>query len=348
MRSSLLKLVLVLAILLAASTPSHARDALRILITRPEGDTAASRAIQMRFFFEMIRAFHGSRSAERGAWVLYSSDPPERPGHQGAVEAAMWPSVRADIVIWGKVVRLHDGYVVQTYISRTPISYERNVQPDSLGVTLDGPGGIAEYKLTNSAAFFPMEPFEVSVEVEREFRLFQDGVPIYDAPDAFEPIDYSNSVLWFMEVRDDAVRVQYDGLKSGWLRYSGANERDMLTTEFGHGLVQVLRGDWQNAHESFTALLTLDYLPNELRQNAFIFRGIAAEKLGTSGDKDFSHAYALNDFDHDAARFHLTTLLRRANEPGGFERAKKGWDQLRLLTRSNDPMSSAIRRVFFP
>jgi hypothetical protein len=284
-------------------------EPLRILVPPFYGETVISKVISMTVYFEMVKAFRGPNTAERGAWILYGIDALHDASHRSATDAALWPSVSADVVIWGKVSRFGDGFVVEPYLTRTPISRERKSQPETLAARFSTPQREYDLSLANSAAFFDLEPFIVGSTIVKNYGDYIDGIPIYATESTGLPTAHTNDVIYFVEIKENVARVRYNERSEGWIRFPKLPEENLSMIYFGRGMIQILRGDWQQAVESFSYLIGFSTLPNALRVSANIYLGIADYKLGQSGLLEFRRAYALNGFDKDAARFMMLGLL---------------------------------------
>jgi hypothetical protein len=113
-------------------------------------------------------------------------------------------------------------------------------------------------------------------------------------------------------------------------------------------LIQILRGDWSNALHSFTELVEFASLPNGLRLNAHIYRGIARYKMGESGLADFRRAFFLNAFDKDAAAFLMLGLLldyRMNNDVSLLTELEEAISGAKVVFAENDRWFSDLRRV---
>ena len=300
-------LLLVLTCLTGWSAVSA--EPLRILVPPFKGERIISKVITMTVYLEMIKAFRGPYIAERGVWILYGGEELSDVSHRSAMDAALWPSVSADLVIWGSITQLHDGFVVEPYVTRTPISRKRKVQPEILTARFHTARGEYDVSLANTAAFFDLEPFTVAGSIVEHYENYTHGIPIYPTEHASEPKAYTNDVTSFLEVKENAVRVGYGANHEGWIRFIKLGREDLSMIHFSHGLIRVLRGDWRSAVESFTNLTKFSSLPNGLRVDAHIYLGIARYKLGQSGLEEFRRAFMLNAFDKDAASFLFLGLL---------------------------------------
>ena len=218
----------------------------------------------MAVFLEIVKAFQNPDGAERGAWILYGQTPLGDSTHQSAVDAASWPSNSADIVIWGNVTRLADGYVVEPFVAISPIVRRRDVQPDLLEINFNTGFGHHALAIANSAAYFDLEPFSITDEAVTQFGDYAKGVPIYSSPFAAIPIAYTNGILVFRQIGSRAALVDYGSGRLGWIKLPTLSSDELAIVEIGQGLIRILR-HWTGAEQNFNALLRLSSLPNRLR-----------------------------------------------------------------------------------
>jgi hypothetical protein len=351
MRSDLLSIlaaILVAATGALAAFPAVSAEPLRILVPKFTGEQEVTEAVSMTVYFEMLKAFSSSSGAERGAWILYGQDEFDDPSHKGAVNSASWPSVRADIVVWGNATRFGDGIIIDPRITRTPISRQRKEQPEVLRADFKTPTGEYDLSLANSAAFFDLEPFVLPNTFIEESDNYSKGIPIYKSADSSKPGEFTSNVVYFLEVTDKAALVRYDGTKEGWIKFPRLPREDLSMVYFGQGLIHILRGDWRGATRSFEELNEFPSLPNSMRIDTNIYLGIARYKLGRSGLAEFRRASTLNGFDRDAVKFHLIGLLldyRQKRDRELLDELDKSIEKHQVLFSTDDPWFSDLRRL---
>lgn len=326
-------------------------EALRIFVpVFSSGETKAvdvqTKVISMALYFEILKAFAGSGNAARGAWILYGQSELSDQSHRSAEASASFPSVFADIVFWGNVVELGEHLIVEPYLTRTAISRKRNIQPEFLNAAFDVGGKTIDLSLANSSAFFDLEPFLVSREVISRHADYEKGIPIYGSATAPEPDTFINDPVYFESITTEAALVRYHGNQRGWIRFPELSPEQLTMIDFGHGLINVLRGDWQSAEREFSTLVELPMLPNALRIDALIYLGIAREKLGEDGLPAFRQAWDLNAFNRDAAMFLMLGLVRDAYEEGTLSTEFSDvLEQSKKLFAQDDPWLRDLRHV---
>jgi len=302
----LTSLLLLLCCLLWAS--SAAGEPLRLLIPEFFGPAPLSQHVRTTIYFEITKAFRAVDAPEKGAWILYGEEELSQPSHDVALAAAKWPSVRADLVIWGQVRRYDDGVVVQPYLTLTPLIKKRQVRPELWTVTLkDGGGEPIRLELDIPGQFYQFEPLLLNPDAIVAFENPQ-GMPLYSARHGGTQVGTVGEVMRFYEIHDDALLIATNSIK-GWVRTRLMTRQRSEAIDFSKGMVRILRGDWRGARRSFADVLENPNLPQKLRIHALLLTGLAREKGGLSGRSQFKAAYAINRLDKDAAAYLLMSQV---------------------------------------
>ena len=321
-------------------------EPLRLLVPPFEGPEPLSKHIRTTIYVELIKAFQHSSTTQKGAWILYGLDPMNQASHQAAIDAASWPSVRADLTIWGQVRDFPDGVVVQLYLTITPILLDRSIRPEKWEIHFKNNHGTRETTLEMNlpGLYYEFEPFILPNEVIYQFE-YPQGIPLYSKRSGGEKIGRLEELMRFYEVYDDAILVQSGGL-SGWLRSADLSKLDSEAMDFIKGAIRLMRGDWRGAENSFNKLLSNKKVTQNLRIQTLIYIGIAREKSGKDGSKQFQQAYNLNKLDRTSAAYLLMSrvaLLKRAQQlPSGdsfnesMRLLKKDYNKVKGLFPKND------------
>lgn len=347
----LTSVLLLLYCLLTASTASS--EPLRLLVPEFFGPKPLSQHVRTTIFFEITKAFRAVDAPDKGVWILYGQDELQQPSHDAVLSAAKWPSVSADLVVWGQVHQYDDGVVVQPYLTLTSLIKKRLVRPELWTLTLkDGTGETIRLELDIPGQFYQFEPLLLTAEAIIAFENPQ-GVPLYSARQEGTIIgSIGKGVIWFDEIHDDALLVATNGLK-GWVRIWPITQQRSEAIDFSKGMVRLLRGDWRGAQHSFAAVLENSDLPQNLRIHALIYSGLAKEKSGLSGRSEFTAAYALNRLDKAVAAYLLMSQaaeIARLQGAEAQEQLPKAQDNLRTtlsatknLFAEDDPLLSKMR-----
>ncbi len=308
-------LLLMLSLLL---TTTVAAEPLRVLVPEFIGKEPLSQHVRTSVYFELIKAFRAVDTPDKGAWILYGQQPLEQASHDAVLAAATWPSVRADLAVWGKAHQYADGVVVQLQLTLTPLLKKRQVRPELWAVSLNTKAGVQRFELDIPGQFYEFEPLLLNREAIVGFQDPQ-GMPLYSKRKGGSQIGRLGEVIRFYEIHEDGVLIATDG-KKGWVRTRSLADRESEAISFSKGMVRLLRGDWRGAQRSFSQVLENSAIPQKLRIHSLLYLGLANEKGGGSGRQEFAAAYGLNRLDRTAAHY---LLMSRVAEIARYQRQNK-------------------------
>ncbi len=297
-------------LLIAGSAPA---EPLRLLVPSFLGPEILSQHVRTTVYLELIKAFRHVDIPLKGGWILYGVDDLLEPSHNAAINAAIWPSVQADLAIWGQVYPYGNGVVVQMFLSVTPILKERKVRPEVWTIDTRKDNG-EDYKiqLDIPGQFYEFEPFILPREVIIQYQK-PEGLPLYRSREGDEIIAPLGKVMHFREIHGDAFLVESDGIE-GWIKPTNILNRVSEAIPFAKGFVHFLRGDWRGSLKDFSGFLENKKITQNLRVHALIYSGLAKEKIGWSGNEEFETAYSMNRLDRVAASFvlmsHIANITR--------------------------------------
>lgn len=331
-----------------------AAEPLRLLVPAFFGPEPLSQQVRTSLYFEMIKAFSAIDAPDKGAWILYGEEPAAAPTHDAILATAAWPSVRADLAIWGQVHAFDDGVVLQLYLSLTPLLRQRQVRPELWSLTLRGRDR-KQYQLSLDlpGRYYAFEPVLLSREAILQLSTPQ-GIRLYSARQGGEPIGSVGEVMRFYEIYDDALLIATDGRK-GWVHTRAITRSDSEALAFAKGMVRLLRGDWRGAQQSFAIVLANPAVPQGLRIQALLYTGLAMEKGGGSGRKEFEAAYRLNRLDRSAAAYLLMNCLAdlarmqagadSAVQAAALARGRQTLNTTRPLFAVDDPWLHKVEQI---
>ena len=335
----LISVLLLLYCLLWTSTA--AGEPLRLLVPKFFGPKPLSQHVRTTIYFEITKAFRAVDAPDKGGWILYGQEDLPQPSHDAVLAAAKWPSVRADLAIWGQVHQYDDGVVLQPYLTLTPLIKKRRVRPELWTLILkDGAGEPFRLELDIPGQFYQFEPLLLTAETILAFENPQ-GMPLYSARQGRETIGSLGEVIRFYEIYDDALLIVTNGIK-GWVRTKPITRQQSEAIDFSKGMVRLLRGDWRGARQSFAAVLRNSNLPQNLRIHALIYTGLAKEKGGVSGRNEFTSAYAINRLDKAAAAY---LLMSQAAEIARLQQSEAR-EQLPKARHNLQTTLSATKNLF--
>ncbi len=345
MRGGLTHIIGLLSVISLFWSSLSAAEPLRILVPDFFGPEPVSQHVRTTVYLEMIKAFRSTDAPDKGGWILYGREPLEESSHRAVIAAASWPSVSADLALWGEVQEYAEGAAVQLYLSLSPVLNKRQVRPEVWQVKLKGRKGPIRIGLDLPEPFFEFEPLLIDKEAIVRFKD-PEGMVIYSSRTGGHPIGRLAEVMRFYEIHNDAIKIATAG-KKGWLRIPPISTRKSEAIDFSKGMVRLLRGDWAGARRSFNAVLEIEKLPQHLRIHTLIYIGLAKEKAGISGRNDFEQAYALNRLDRTAASYLLMSRLadisrfQRQADAGplaaGIARCRKDLKETKILFSRDDP-----------
>ncbi|MCP4672425.1 MAG: hypothetical protein GY857_14100 [Desulfobacula sp.] len=296
-------LVIVLLFGLNLNSPAEC-EPFRLLVTKFAGPAPVSHRAHTTVYFEMIKAFKSIDNPDKGAWILYGMENLEQQNHDAALLAAGWPSVRADLAIWGQVHIYDDGVVVQLYLTLTPLIKKRRIRPELWHLNFNDGNVPLRLELDIPGKFYQFEPFLLPDKIILAFENPQQGIEIYSKRQGGQVIGTIGEVMRFYEIHENSILLNSDGVK-GWVRIKPILQRQSEAIDFSKGVVRLLRGDWRGSRRSFNNVLNYPNLPQHLRTHALIYIGLAKEKAGKTGLNEFKQAYSINPLNKVAAAYLL-------------------------------------------
>ncbi|ODS29933.1 MAG: hypothetical protein SCARUB_04965 [Candidatus Scalindua rubra] len=322
LQTRLIKQIIICLCCLVVANFVHA-EPLRLLVPFFIGPKPLSPHVRTTIYFELSKAFRSYGSTDKGAWILYGIEEMREPSHNAAIDAASWPSVHADLVIWGQVHRYDDGVAVQLFLTVTPIIKKRQVRPELWTISAPKYNGEAyRVELDIPGRFYEFEPLILTKDVVIQYEK-PEGIPLYRSRQGGETIGFLGELFYFLEIHDDALRLRSDDTE-GWVRTKNISKGHSEAITFAKGMVRLLRGDWKGSLESFSKVLENSNIPQNLRVHALIYSGLAKEKTDSSGMQEFEAAYRLNRLDKGAASYLLMSRIM------DIVRAKRQSDKTKL------------------
>ena len=303
----LIKHFIVCLCCLSASNLAQA-EPLRIFVPSFFGPKPISQHVRTTIYFGLSQAFRSKDMPEKGAWILYGIDELNEQSHDAAITASSWPSVRADLAVWGLVRRYDDGVVVQLFLTITPLIRERRVRPEYWTVIVpDANGKTFEIARDIPGLYYEFEPLTLKKRVVIEYEK-PEGIPLYGSRYGGEIRGYLGEIIYFSEIYDDALLLQSNGVE-GWVRLPKLSSQRSEAVSFVKGMVRLLRGDWRGCLEDFAAVLSNANIPQNLRIDALLYTGLAKEKTGESGRQEFERAYQINRLDKSTVSYLLMSRI---------------------------------------
>jgi hypothetical protein len=332
---------------------SLSAEPLRMLVPAFFGPEPLSQQVRTTLFFEIVKGLQALDAPGKGVWILYGENKIERPTHDAILESTAWPSVRADLAIWGQVHQFDDGVVVQLHFSLTPLLKQRAVRPELWGLSLRNSAGQYEkFELDIPGQFYTFEPMLLTPEAVMKFSD-PTRIGLYSLRQGGELRGTVGEVIHFYEIYDDASKISTNN-KIGWVRTPPITKQDSEAIAFSKGLVRLLRGDWRGAQQSFNSVLANKNLPQELRIHALLYLGLAKEKGGDAGRREFEMAHRLNPLDRSAVAYLLMSELadisklqtqgKKGSLKAARQRLRETLDSTRVLFPADDAWLKHIEK----
>jgi hypothetical protein len=329
-------------------------EPLRIIVMPFSGSGILSGYVMTTLYFEITKAFQYTGDLAKGVWILYGHNKLPQANHDAAIAAAKWPSVRADMVLWGKITPYGEGVVVESFLTITPLVQQREVRPEVWTVQIDVAGRAYTVSKESPALYYEFEPFKIPDEAVLEYSSPR-GIPLYSAPRGGYIVGYTGEKFTFRDFRDEAVMLASRNGVIGWADLPKLSDRSIDAVSFSKGLIRFYQGNWLGAIEMFKDVEGNERAPQSLVIDAQIYMGIAYEKLGRSGRELFAKAYGLNRLNRDAASYLAMSMLNQVNRSmslGDERKASALMDdlsgliqQVRMLYPADDPWFQNVVEV---
>lgn len=250
--------------------------------------------------------------------IIWDSKPLKEQSHNEAEDIAKDLRILAQLVLWGKTYPYGDGVVVQSNLSIP--SYD----------------DFREKKLEVWSVSFKERTVEVDIPGRRlemaSIVLKRDIIEQYTLPSALKI--YRNRVGGkpIGTVGDSYIGIQFEhglakiisGGTEGWVRLPKLGERPTEVVDFVAGVIRTFRGDWQGVVSSMRRVVENPSTRTPLKIDAYLYWGMALERVGKSGISIIQRAYNLNPYALTTLRYiimsKLSALIKLANFPNSKEK----------------------------
>ncbi|MEO1091116.1 MAG: tetratricopeptide repeat protein [Pseudomonadota bacterium] len=286
--------------------------------------------------------------------MAWSDAPLAAPSHDAAAAAATDLDLLAQIVVWGDT-RSYAGEV----IAEVNVTLPRYAKPSACRGDVDP----CDYRAANLETWTIIEgDSRLSVGPPRRrfglsaIRLRADvvdafgdveGLPIRSGLRDGEVLGRTGLDLRFLEFNPQLpgapTKVQSRGV-TGYVEMPRITERASEYADMVGGILQVFRGDWRAARQSFGRVVENPATRTPLRLDALLYRGMAAFRDGEDGMADFEAALALAPYDRRAVQFAVMGHLARGTE-AQRARASDLLGRQRHLFEPDDAWFTQARRL---
>jgi len=226
-------------------------------------------------------------------------------------------SMLAQMAFWGKAYRYGGGVVVQSNLSIPTYNDFREDKLEIWKTKLNG---------KTIGLDIPRRRIEMSSIV-----LEPSIIEKYSLPSALKM--YKNQVgdEEVGEVGDSYVAIKFvpgfayvksKGIK-GWVRLPELSKRPTEVVDFVAGVIRIFRGDWRGAATKMQDVINNTNTKKPLKIDAYLYRGMALERLGEPGRKMFEHAYKLNPYSETTIQYLIMSDLSALNRLTGVNKTKE-------------------------
>lgn len=254
--------------------------------------------------------------------IRYSVAPLEKLTHSAANEAAQNRDLRAQLAIWGRTYR----YGVDV-IAEVNVTLPHYRLAPSFGC-LRTDTVKCDYRQKNFEIWqikrdgnlfsvdVPRRRFGISAivlkpEVVERFSEAA-GLTIRDAIRNGEEIGMTDSKIRFIEFNKKLPGAPTKLRSGGVEGYVSLPELSEHVSEYADmigGMLQVFRGDWDEAVSSFSGVLINRKTRTPLKVDAMLYRGMAETRRGGDGRADFAAAAELAPYDHMVTRYQVMGFI---------------------------------------
>lgn len=254
--------------------------------------------------------------------IRWNAKPLENDSVTGLIDAAQRSNLLAQIVVAGKVRRFVDDYVVELDIVLP--EYKQAPSVNCAGLT----NTKCDYRTKNfeiwtigsgtetvavglPKRYFTIASIVLKPEVINRYQS-ASGLTITDSLNGGKIKGKTDDQLRFIEFNKTLPNAPTKVISGGVTGYISMPELSDAVSEFSDmvgGILQVFRGDWEWAINSFTRVLENKSTRTPLRVDALLYRGMAKFKNGDNGYNDIAAAASLAPYDVTVTRYLAMALI---------------------------------------
>jgi hypothetical protein len=288
------------------------------------------------------------------AIIRWSAEPLEKYSVSEITEVAQKKNLLAQIVIVGKARRYSKDIVVELEVL---LPRYRSPQPAG-GTITDGEKN--DFRQKNFETWLidiggeriqvdlPKRYFSISTIVLKPEIVDRygaaSGLPIRESIEGGRVLGETGDQIRFIEFNKRLPGAPAKIRSGGVVGYVSLPELSDEASEFADmvgGILQVFRGDWQWAINSFTNVLENPKTRTPLKVDALLYRGMARFKKGGNGLSDIASAVELAPYDATAIRYLVMAQLANGEDKKTIAEIL---EQKSLLFGGNDHWLKQVRR----
>ena len=322
-RLSLIIILILIVLFARVAVVNAAVDQITLFIPGFEGPGALGRNVATVLNLQIWHTFR------RAPWpnnpenldfgrglIIWDNRPLKSQSHREAEQMAKDIRILAQMVLWGKAYRYGNGVVVQTNLSIPAYNDFRDNQLEVWRISLQG---------KTVQVDIPRRRLEMSSIVLRS-----DVIERYSLPSALKI--YKNRVGGepIGEVGDSYIGIQFEpglakvrsGNIEGWVRLPELGKKPTEVVDFVAGVIRTFRGDWQGAASSMRRVIDNPSTRTPLRIDAYLYWGMALERLGKSGRCMIENAYRLNPYSLTTIQYMIMSDLSAMGRLAGVPKSE--------------------------
>lgn len=282
--------------------------------------------LNLQIWQTLRRAPGGDSKLSFGSGVVVWGRPLERYSHETAEQQAKGGSLLAQFVFWGKVYPFGEQAVAQAHLSIPKYKDFRESHPEIWTVRVRRGSGDVEFSADLPERRYSFEPIVLASEVVERYS-HPGALVLHPSPESPESIGTVGDEFTALEHRGDKAKVR-SGKQVGWVRLPQLSQRRSEVVDFVGGLIRVFRGDWAGAESLMEKVVGNETAPNDLRTDAWLYKGFAEARQGRSPERSLQEARRLSP---SARRCAVYAVMGALSEIQRLQAA--GTDLLQLKSR---------------
>jgi hypothetical protein len=283
-----------LILLLALCAAAHGgTDRVTIYTPAFEGPQGLAQSVATILNLQLWETLRGAdgRGQSFGLGVAVWGRPLETYSHQDAERRAKEISLLAQLVFWGKIYEYGDGAVAQGNLS-IPLYHDfREHHPEEWDLEVAEGKADLHFAVDIPQRRYSFRPLVLTRKVIEHYSK-PDAIEIWERRDGGALVGHIGNEFTRLGQIGDAAEVTSGG-KRGWVHLPELSAHPSEAITFVAGIIRAFRGDWQGVSEMMVKVANEAAAPNELRTDAYLYLGLASEKLGNSGAAAFAKALEL-------------------------------------------------------
>jgi hypothetical protein len=212
--------------------------------------------------------------------------------HKTAESRAEEISLLAQMVFWGKVYEFGEGAIAQTHLSIPEYKDFRTEHPERWVARVRKAEGWIEFSADIPQRRYSFEPMALTREVISRYS-HPGALLMYSGLDGGKVVGTVGDEFTALEQHANGAKVR-SGNVTGWVRLPRLSAERTGVVDFVGGIIRVFRGDWEGVESLMSRVIADETAPNEIRTDAFLYKGMAAARQGKPSEPAFAEARKLS------------------------------------------------------